>query len=200
MHRHKYRVAVGAAVALLVVAPCGAITIQEDNGPSLRTGGTDPGSAGAPAPQVKQENGITYISGGRGTEERDALEATGRTYNLKLTVAAPGGEYVVPDTLRIANQQGKTLLEARPDGPLFFAKLPAGAYSVTVVTGGKEQTRAVTVSSQGQEAIAMSITPPEGPPSRAGDAPAPPNVAAPNSADQPVDQGGAGAAPRSGAE
>jgi hypothetical protein len=176
--------AIGAAVALLMVAPCGAITIQEDNGPAVQAGDTDAGAAGVVVPHVKEENGIAYISGGRGTEELHALEAAGGKYNLKLTLAAPNGEFIVPDTLKIADQAGKVLVETRPQGPLFLARLPAGAYSVTASSGGKDVTRAVTVPGQGQEALNLTMNPPESLP-RAGDAP---DVAAPPAANAPEPQ------------
>ncbi len=191
MRIHHY--IVGAAATALLAVPCVAITIQDDNAPAIHIEEPAAGAAmNAPAsiPQPQQENGITFVSGGAGKDERQALEATGRAYNLKLTVATPDGKMVAPDTLKISDQAGKALLVTTPKGPLFFAKLPPGAYSVVATTAGQDVTRAVTVSSQGQEAITLTMNAPEGnEPSRAGDAPDIPRPAVPSDAGRPIQPG-----------
>jgi hypothetical protein len=103
-------------------------------------------------PQIKQENGISFVSGGVGREEVDALNHS-RDFNLKLTMAAPNGEFVVPSVLRIDDGHGATVLQTRPDGPVFLAKLPAGDYVVHATAEGQSQSRKVSVPASGQQAV-----------------------------------------------
>jgi len=190
MRIHHY--IVGSTAAALLAAPCGAITFQDDNAPAIHVEVPAAGAAvNAPAsiPQPQQENGITFVSGGAGKEERQALEATGPAYNFKMTVAAPNGELIAPDSVRISDQAGKALLVITPKGPLVFAKLPPGAYSVVATTAGKDVTQAVTVSSQGQQAITLTMNPEPAAAPRAGDAPDLPRPAAPSEADKPIQPG-----------
>jgi len=119
---------------------------------------------------VREKNGISYLSGGVGTEERDAMQAMSGRFNLELTIATPSGKYLGDSTLYIDDPQGKTILEVRTDGPLFMAKLPPGEYVIRALTEGRETNRTVSIPSAGMTQVTMG--PPEaGAPSRAGDVP-----------------------------
>lgn len=121
-------------------------------------------------PQVKQENGISYVSGGAGSDEADALNRMSSQFNLKLTMSIPSGQFTSPTALRIEDAGGTTVLEVRPNGPLFLAKMPAGQYVVQATAEGRTMTRKVTVPPAGLEAVAMTW-PAADEPARAGDAP-----------------------------
>jgi len=84
-------------------------------------------------PSIKEKayEGIPYISGGVGQEERDALAAKSKDYNLKLMFAAKGGEYHADIKVSITDSRGKQIFSAVADGPWFFTNLPAGKYTVT---------------------------------------------------------------------
>lgn len=180
---HAYIVTVGLVLAAFLAASARAITVQEAPAPApaVAPEGDSAGAANV-APQIKESNGIRYVSGGRGTEERDELGAAAGAFNLALTTATPDGKLTVADSIRISNQQGKALLETTPDGPVFLAKLPPGAYSLLVTLGGEQQTRAVMVSNVGRESLTLTMREAtDGDLPAAGDAPPPaaprPNVA-----------------------
>lgn len=91
-----------------------------------------------------------YISGGIGEDERASLEAARDYFNLRLAFAARGsGEYLAAVRVRIADEKGVELLEADCDGPLFYAKLAPGTYSVTAAYGDEAQTRTVRIGEKG---------------------------------------------------
>lgn len=81
-------------------------------------------------PQVKSYNGIPYVSGGIGIEERESVWALGKEDNLVLSFALQNKEYLGGAKVLIKDGKGKKVLQAESDGPLFFAKLPAGNYTV----------------------------------------------------------------------
>src|SRR5262245_40049917 len=92
-------------------------------------------------PHVKQENGISYISGGTGSDEADALNRMSGQFNLKLTMAIPSGQFTTPRTLRIEDAHGQRVLEIHPSGPIFLAKMPGGEYVIQATAEGQTLTR-----------------------------------------------------------
>lgn len=86
----------------------------------------------APTLQPVTEDGITYVSGGNGIEERQALDEVAGDYNLKLVFAEKGsGAYLADVKLSIVNMKDRKTLEAVSDGPWFFVKLMPGRYKIT---------------------------------------------------------------------
>jgi hypothetical protein len=105
-------------------------------------------SAQEPVLQPRTEGGITFISGGVGADEREALKKVEGDYNLRLMFAAQGGEFVADVKVTILDAKGKTVLEAVSGGPRFFAKLAPGTYRITAVNNRTPMTRTVTISSK----------------------------------------------------
>jgi hypothetical protein len=73
--------------------------------------------------------------------------------NLELSFALTNGHYLGGAEVSVKDHSGKQLFETVTDGPLFFAKLPAGRYVVEATAMGKTITRAVDVSANGQAHI-----------------------------------------------
>jgi len=98
---------------------------------------------------VKQQNGISYVSGGVGDEEQDALEQA-KGFNLELTMASTSGKYEGATDIKIENAQGKPVLAVQTDGPIFLAQLPSGEYVIHATAQGTTTTRKVAVPSSGR--------------------------------------------------
>lgn len=99
--------------------------------------------------QVQEQQGVSFVSGGFGEDERDQLQAMQGQFNLKLIFAIDAGNYLAGIDVRIIDQQGSTLVETTSDGPILMASLPAGTYTVGVDHKGDEKQRTVDVGSQG---------------------------------------------------
>lgn len=81
---------------------------------------------------------VTFVSGGIGEDERNALKTIKGDYNLNLLFAAKGsGEFAADINVRIADAKGNTLVETATDGPYLFARLKPGNYIVTAEKDGK---------------------------------------------------------------
>jgi hypothetical protein len=106
-----------------------------------------------PQPEVQTYNGIPYVSGGFGLEERAELRAIGKTDNLELSFALQNKDYLGGAEVLIKDRNGKEILEALSDGPLFFAKLPAGTYTVEATAMGKTLKQVAHVPAKGQTQI-----------------------------------------------
>ncbi len=102
--------------------------------------------------EVHTENGVSYVSGGVGDDERKALEAMNARFDLKITTALESGNFVSDVSVRIQDSEGRTVLETVADGPLLLAQLQPGTYSVTCTLNGKalKQTAHITTGSQRQ--------------------------------------------------
>lgn len=102
---------------------------------------------------VQKIENIPYLSGGVGVEERDRLKSMAADDNLALSFSLVNGHYLGGAEVTIKDHNGKELIEAAADGPLFFAKLPAGHYIVEATAMGKTITRAVNIPANGQAHI-----------------------------------------------
>ena len=103
--------------------------------------------------QVKSFGNIPYVSGGVGSDERDRLIAMSHDDNLRLSFALQDGDYLGGAEVNIKDNKGQEILETEADGPLFFAKLPAGNYTVQATTMGRTLTRTVNIPARGQMPI-----------------------------------------------
>jgi hypothetical protein len=84
------------------------------------------------------DQGIRYLSGGVGDDERADLDALSNQYNLRLLFAKQGsGEYLSAVRVNILDVHEATVLTAESRGPWFFTQLPPGDYIVDVSTPGQ---------------------------------------------------------------
>ncbi len=89
---------------------------------------------------------VTYASGGTGEESRERMAAIARDFNLKLVFALESGAYLSAVQVAIADASGNALLQTTTNGPIFLAKLPAGAYRVVATLGEKRLERKLAVA------------------------------------------------------
>ncbi len=111
-------------------------------------------SAGAvDLPQPQSENGISYISGGVGDQSRQAMEAVAAKYNLRLTFAQTEGSYLADIPVTIQDSRGHAVLDTVSPGPLFYANLTPGTYTVTASANGKTQTKRVEIQANSPRSV-----------------------------------------------
>jgi len=88
--------------------------------------------------QVRDYQGIRYVSGGIGLSEREELSALSPQFNLRLMFAIHGaGNYLADVGVRIVDSGGAVVLDAKSEGPYFLVQLPPGRYTVEV--SGRDQ-------------------------------------------------------------
>jgi hypothetical protein len=110
-----------------------------------------PAAAGAQQAFISQQ-GIPYVSGGVGADERAIMESLTGRYNLRLQFAERGGHFLGDVRVML---RGPASLDAMSDGPLFMAFMPPGTYELTAVSGGVARTRTVTIPSGGAQSLAL---------------------------------------------
>ena len=85
---------------------------------------------------VRTSAGISYVSGGIGTESVSRLSAIRKDFNLKLVFALESGSYVSDVQIRINDRNGNALLDTLSSGPWFLAQLPSGRYQLVATFSG----------------------------------------------------------------
>lgn len=88
---------------------------------------------------------VPFITGGIGDEERTAIEAVKKDYNLHVLSAGADGAFTGTMRLRILDAGGVMLLEAEA-GPLLYARLPAGSYTVEGTYHGTTRSHQVRIT------------------------------------------------------
>jgi hypothetical protein len=105
------------------------------------------------APKAVSAQGAPHLSGGVGKDEREQLDAAAKNYNLKLVFAQSSGAFVADVQVTITDSTGSTVLDATSNGPLFFAKLPAGDYRVEATYAGIAKNSSATAPGSGQSVL-----------------------------------------------
>ncbi len=97
--------------------------------------------------EPQQVGNISFITGGIGDEERDALKAVKDNYDLSITSssATDAGAYVADMQVVISDREGHELLNTHA-GPLFYAELPSGNYVIEGQSRGQSHKQNVTIA------------------------------------------------------
>jgi len=110
--------------------------------------------------EIRSEGAISFVSGGVGRAEQEALKRLRPDFNLQLTFAHRGGAFLAMLPVSIADADGRQLLETVSRGPYFFARLPAGDYHITAEHEGEAQSRSINVPATGAATTAFYWSPP----------------------------------------
>jgi hypothetical protein len=95
--------------------------------------------------QVYPQSNVAYVTGGIGDEERLGMEQVRNQYNTHIMNSGRDGAFIGDTKVTIMDKSGSTVLSSDA-GPLFYAKLPAGTYTVIATVQGVEQKKSVTLS------------------------------------------------------
>lgn len=96
--------------------------------------------------QPVQVGEASYITGGIGDEERYALQEVAPNYNVRIMSALKSGHFSGTTRVVIRDRDGNEVINAE-SGPLFFAHLPAGRYTIEASSEGETKSKNITVGS-----------------------------------------------------
>lgn len=110
----------------------------------------------AAIPRAQHENGVTYVSGGIGSDEAAAMKSEAKHYPLSMVFSAgKRNEYLADVKVKVQDPAGKVVLDEVSGGPIMLVKVPAGRYEVVASRGGKTERRTVQVPAKGDREIAF---------------------------------------------
>lgn len=96
-------------------------------------------------PTVQQTNGVSYITGGFGLDESEALKAAIPEYSVAMVFSEASGAYVADVPVNIKGTGGGASLDVTARGPYLLMNLPNGQYTATATYQGRELTRRFSV-------------------------------------------------------
>jgi hypothetical protein len=136
--------------ALLAMAAQTALA--QDNAPSL--------------PATTTVGNASFLSGGIGLDESEAMKAAAPRYSLELVFSASAGKtaagagasaaYLADIHVKITDSAGKTVIDTVSQGPYLLANLPAGNYQVEASSGGAVKTQKTAVKKGGHQRLVFS--------------------------------------------
>jgi hypothetical protein len=102
-------------------------------------------------PAAHHEGAVTYISGGVGQQEADAMQHVAKYYPLELEFllkAKPKDEYLAGVKVRIKDAHDKMVFAVTADGPFLLARMHAGKYTVSAERNGKVEHRQIEIAAK----------------------------------------------------
>jgi hypothetical protein len=113
-----------------------------------------------PGTRVQTDRGVSYVTGGTGKDEREALHALAKNDDLKLVFALQSGEtprrpLVSNVSVQIRDRAGREILDVSDAGPLLFAEIPDGTYEVAATARGRTLTKTAKVVEGRQTQLAF---------------------------------------------
>jgi hypothetical protein len=87
----------------------------------------------------KSSQGYPFLSGGVGSDERIAMEARGKAFNVKFVFAESSGPFLAAVNFEIASAKNEPIVSLTTTGPWFYIQLPPGIYNVKATFGGKSK-------------------------------------------------------------
>lgn len=109
----------------------------------------------AAAIELQTMNGVAWVSGGVGEDERSEMLIVLPDYNLKLSTAERLGGYLSGVRAELRNVRGVTVLETVLDGPVLLARVPPGRYELRVTNAEVTQSRKLTLRKTGRREIVL---------------------------------------------
>ena len=102
--------------------------------------------------QGTTDQGIPYVTGGVGDDERAAMDGLSAHYNLKLEFARK--DRALLGDVRVA-LTGPATVDVVSEGPVLMLRLPPGDYAVTAVAGGVAKTTTVGIGQTGMRSATL---------------------------------------------
>lgn len=115
-------------------------------------------SVWAQIPQTQSSQGISYITGGVGTEESSAILAEAKQWPLLLELSQlenGRGVWIFGSQIKILNTKNTVIFDAKADGPYMLVNLIAGDYVIEASYQGVEQKRAISLKAGPSQKISL---------------------------------------------
>ena len=112
----------------------------------------------AQAPGAQRSEGISYISGGVGEEESQAILAEAKQWPLLLELSQlenGRGVWIFGAKIKIVNSQNQVIFDAQADGPYILINLNAGQYQIEASYQGVTQKRSVSIQASAPQKLAI---------------------------------------------
>lgn len=112
----------------------------------------------AQIPDTQYSQGVSYISGGVGEEESQAILAEAKQWPLLLALSQlenGRGIWIFGAKIKILNSRNQVMFDAQADGPYILINLNVGQYQIEASYQGVTQKRAVSIQASAPQKLAI---------------------------------------------
>jgi glutamate synthase domain-containing protein 2 len=113
--------------------------------------------ASAPLPELRQTNGVEYVTGGIGHDQAIALRDAGSNWPLALGFFGLHEDYLADVHVDIVDAGGQPVLRAEATGPYMLVNLKPGKYHVRARYEDRVQQRDITIAQGAHEALSLTF-------------------------------------------
>lgn len=110
-------------------------------------------------PATQKQGEISYLSGGIGVTEANAIKRVAKHYPLELEFvlkAKPKDEYLADVKVNIKDAHDKVVLDTTADGPFLLAQMPAGKYTISADRDGKVEHRRIEIAAKEHQRLVFA--------------------------------------------
>lgn len=108
-----------------------------------------------PLVERKTKDGLTYINGGVGIQQRESISRVENEFGLKLVFADQEGRYISDVNVELLDNEGRRVFSLDEAGPWLLTELPPGNYRVRASFNGEEKSRKVDIGREGIRTVLM---------------------------------------------
>ena len=112
----------------------------------------------AQIPDTQYSQGISYISGGVGEGESEAILTESKQWPLLLELSQlenGRGVWIFGAKIKILNTMNQVIFDAQADGPYILINLTAGQYQIEASYQGSIQKKSVLIQGSGLQKLAI---------------------------------------------
>ncbi len=112
----------------------------------------------AQVPDTQYSQGISYISGGVGEEESQAILTESKQWPLLLELSQlenGRGVWIFGAKIKILNTMNQVIFDAQADGPYILINLTAGQYQIEASYQESIQKKSVLIQGSGLQKLAI---------------------------------------------
>jgi hypothetical protein len=109
------------------------------------------GATTSDVPAAHMQGKVTYLSGGIGLTEANAIKHVAGNYPLELEFLArskPKDEYLADVRVQIRDARDKLVLDTTSAGPFLLAQIPAGQYTISANHDGQIEHRKIEIAAK----------------------------------------------------
>lgn len=109
-------------------------------------------------PDTQYSQGISYVSGGVGEEESQAILGEAKQWPLLLELSqleGGRGVWIFGAKIQVLNAKNQSIFDAQADGPYILINLPTGDYLIEASYQGVVQKKSVSVKSAVPQKISI---------------------------------------------
>ncbi len=103
------------------------------------------------------KNGIQYMTGGIGEEDKFDMRPHAKKFTLNLLFShGSAGEYITDTNVNIYNEQSELVFRIKGAKPMLYVNLPAGTYTILASNNGEKLRHKLTIDANTNQKVILN--------------------------------------------